>query len=100
MRVADRSSLKAWVLQALREVGGTGTIVEVCKIVWRDHHEELEASGDLFFTWQYDIRWAAQHLRNHGFLAPAVRGSNAPWSLSNLGRTIPPDTAAAATVRR
>jgi len=35
--MADRSSLKAWVLHALRELGGTGTIVDVCKIVWRDH---------------------------------------------------------------
>ena len=88
------------MLQALRELGGTGTIVEVCKIAWRDHHEELEASGDLFFTWQYDIRWAAQYLRDNGYLVPAVRRSNAPWSLSDLGRTTPPDTAAATALRR
>jgi len=97
--MADRSSLKAWVLHALRELGGTGTIVDVCKIVWRDHHDELEASGDLFFTWQYDIRWAAQYLRDTGYLVPAVRRRNVPWSLSDLGRTTPPEVAAA-TARR
>ena len=98
--MADRSSLKGWVLYALRELGGTGTIVQVCKIVWRDHRGELEASGDLFFTWQYDIRWAAQYLRDNGYLVPAARQRNAPWILSDLGWTTPPDQAAAAAVKR
>lgn len=84
--MADRSTLKGWVLAALRELGGAGKIVDVCKIVWRDHGEELEASGDLFYTWQYDIRWAAQYLRDNGYLVPVQRRRDAPWVLSELGR--------------
>lgn len=89
--MADRSSLKGWVLAALRELRGAGKIVDVCKIVWRDHGEELEASGDLFYTWQYDIRWAAQYLRDNGYLVPVQRRRDAPWVLSELGRTTDPD---------
>lgn len=98
--MADRSSLKGWVLAALRELGGAGKIVDVCKIVWRDHGEELEASGDLFYAWQYDIRWAAQYLRDNGYLVAVQRRRDAPWVLSELGRTTDPDVAADAAVRR
>lgn len=88
--MTDRSSLKAWVLEALRELGGEGKIVEVCKLVWRDHQAELEGAGDLFYTWQYDIRWAAQYLRDNGYMVSVARRRNAPWVLSDSGRTVDP----------
>ncbi|SDW39046.1 hypothetical protein SAMN05444006_10397 [Allgaiera indica] len=34
-------------------------------------------SGDLFYTWQYDMRWAAQNLRGAGKLV--LSGRN--WAL-------------------
>lgn len=93
--MAERSSLKEWVLLALRELGGEGKIVDVCKLVWRDHADELESSGDLFYTWQYDIRWAAQYLRDNGYLVPVARRRDAPWVLSSQGLTTNPvDTSA------
>jgi hypothetical protein len=98
--MADRSALKTWVLVALRELGGEGKIVDVCKLVWRDHGDELEASGDLFYTWQYDIRWAAQYLRDNGYLVPVQRRRDAPWVLSELGRTVDPNVTAEASERR
>jgi hypothetical protein len=98
--MTDRSSLKGWVLAALRELDGEARIVEVCKIVWRDHGEELQASGDLLYTWQYDIRWAAQNLRDNGYLVPVQRRRDAPWVLSALGRTTDPDAAAEAAALR
>ncbi|WP_103663165.1 hypothetical protein [Microbacterium sp. CJ77] len=98
--MADRSSLKGWVLDALRELGGEGKIVEVCKVVWRDHGDELTPSGDLFYTWQYDIRWAAQHLRDNGYLVSVQKRRDAPWVLSELGRKTDTDAAAEAVARR
>lgn len=98
--MADRGSLKSWVLAALHELGGEGKIVEVCQIVWRDHRDELESSGDLFYTWQYDIRWAAQYLRDIGYLVPVQRRRDAPWVLSEIGRTTDPDAAAESAGRR
>ncbi|WP_118134302.1 hypothetical protein [Oceanicella sp. SM1341] len=64
--MATKTDLVTWVAQALTELGGRGSVVDVAKIIWRDHSEDLRASGDLFYTWQYDMRWAAQSLRDTG----------------------------------
>lgn len=60
----DREDLKDWVYEAVRENGGVASIVTVAKHIWIHHEAELRASGDLFYKWQYDMRWAAQRLRN------------------------------------
>ena len=49
--------------KSLKALGGSATIVEVCKHVWDNFESQLRNSGDLFYTWQYDIRWAATTLR-------------------------------------
>jgi hypothetical protein len=71
------------VIEALEELRGKGTVVQVCKVVWRRHELDLRNSGDLFFTWQYDIRWAAQKLRDGGRLKPmGERRPGRPWELA------------------
>jgi hypothetical protein len=47
----------------IKDMGGQANIVDVCKYVWDHYRNDLENSGDLFYTWQYDIRWAATELR-------------------------------------
>lgn len=86
--MAERNDLKVWVVEALRQLGGAGSIIHVCQRVWRMHESELRASGDLFFTWQYDIRWAAQYLRNVGLLVAVDNSRTKDWTLSRTGRTI------------
>lgn len=83
--VADRQSLRDWVMESLRQLGGSGSVVQVCHSVWQMHENDLRASGDLFYTWQYDIRWAAQHLRNGGYLKPANGGRRSRWELAESG---------------
>lgn len=56
-------------MQALREQGREMSVVDVARHVWECHEAELRDSGDMFFTWQYDLRWAAQNLRDDGVLA-------------------------------
>src|SRR5260370_28444256 len=68
---------------SLKQFPGTGeaTIVQICKDVWEHHESELRASGDLFYTWGYDIRWAGQWLRNNDYRMPikaCKRGVSAP----------------------
>lgn len=70
-----------WVVEALERLGGQGTVLEVSREVWELHEEDLRGSGNLFYTWQYDIRWAAQKLRHAGRLAPAPHGGKQPWCL-------------------
>jgi hypothetical protein len=38
--------------------------------VWDHHQQELRDSGDLFYTWGYDIRRVGQWLRDNEYLLP------------------------------
>src|SRR3954447_20473858 len=78
--VATRDDLQDWVVEALRTAGGEAHLVEVTRTVWQTHRGDLEASGDLFYTWQYDLRWAATKLRHKGLLDTAERTGR--WRLS------------------
>jgi hypothetical protein len=64
--MATKYDLQPWVEEALIALGGSGTVVEVAKEIWARHEPDLRSSGDLFYTWQYDMRWAAQVLRDTG----------------------------------
>ncbi|GHG82070.1 hypothetical protein [Pseudodonghicola xiamenensis] len=64
----NREDLQTWVLDAVIESGGEASVLDVAKKIWTSHETELRCSGDLFFTWQYDMRWAAQKLRASGKL--------------------------------
>lgn len=89
--MATKQDLVHWVLEALGELGGRGTVVQVCKVVWQRHELDLRSSGDLFDTWQYDIRWAAQKLRDSGRLKPVKPRARSPWELSEGPRPIHSD---------
>jgi hypothetical protein len=53
--MATKRQLVGWLDEALSASGGRGRIADLCKHVWKNHEQELRASGDLFYTWQYDI---------------------------------------------
>ena len=71
-----------WVREALVAVGGKGTIVDVCKALWRLHESDLRAMGDEFYTWQYDVRWAAHQLRNRHEARLTTEGRRSVWELT------------------
>ncbi len=81
--MVSREQLKEWVVEALVELGGEARQIEVAKVVWRRHEQQLRDSGDIFYRWQYDIRWAATALRKEGRLAENPRGK--PWRLQQSG---------------
>jgi len=80
--MSKREDLKPWVIDALRAHGGRATIIEVCQHIWEHHEGELKSSEDLFYTWQYDVRWIAQELRNSGALRPVHGSRSQPWELA------------------
>jgi len=80
--MATREDLQEWVVLALRKHGGSARIVEICKHIWENHERELRTSGDLLYTWQYEVRWAGQRLRNSGVLKPVHGSKNLPWELA------------------
>lgn len=82
--MAHKADLRDWVVDAITGLGGSGTVVEVSRWVWQHHEAELRDSDDLFYTWQYDVRWAAQKLPDGGQLAPADgRRRGNPWMLAD-----------------
>lgn len=89
LTMLNKQDLPRVVLESLKRLGGSGTVLDVCKDVWESNEAELRVSGDIFFTWQYDIRWAAQQLRNDGSLQPTTRGAGSRWRLSDTAVTRP-----------
>lgn len=80
--MAEKRDLETWIVQALSEHGGETAVVEVARHVWIHHEDELRESGDLFYTWQYDLRWAAQNLRDDGVLASKDGRRRGGWRLA------------------
>ena len=77
-----RDTLMDWIVDALRARGGGSNVVGVAKYIWDHHEHELRESGDLFYTWQYDIRWAAKKLRDRGLIKPVDDSRALPWELT------------------
>ena len=56
--MASKYDLEQWIIECLRARGGGATLVEICWWIWKNRENDLRDSGDLFVTWQYDVRWA------------------------------------------
>jgi hypothetical protein len=82
--VATKNDLERWILEVLTARGGTAHHVRVAEAIWDEHRTDLEASGDLLFTWQYDLRWAAQRLRDSGRLEEVQGRGDGIWRLKPL----------------
>nr|WP_196108280.1 MULTISPECIES: hypothetical protein [unclassified Ochrobactrum] len=79
--MATKGDLVDWVQEALKSAGGTASILYVAQYIWNNHKKQLE-ENDLFFTWQYDMRWAATELRKRGVLVRAEDDRRGKWSLT------------------
>lgn len=78
----QRYDLEDLVVEALTALGGRGSIVDVAREIWSQHEAELRDSCDLFFTWQYDIRWAKKRLRDKNLLEVIKSGQKSVWHLT------------------
>jgi hypothetical protein len=83
--VATKSDLVGWLRDALRAMGGHATVIDASRAVWQSHEKHLRESGDLFYTWQYDLRWAAYELRLAGQLKAANQSPRGTWELTARG---------------
>lgn len=80
--MATKYDLEEWILEALVELKGSGSIIEISKYVWGKYENELKKSGDLFYEWQYQIRWAATSLRKREQLKPVELSPSGIWELT------------------
>ena len=81
--MATKYDLRDWLVDALQDNGGQASIVEVCRYIWHNHEDELRSSGDFFFTWQYEVRWAATELRQTGVMKHANQSPRGIWELAS-----------------
>lgn len=78
----SKQVLMSWLLEALEaSPGQSGTIANVAREIYRRHEADLREMGDLFFTWQYDLRWAAHRLRARGLIEDKKQNGRAIWAL-------------------
>ncbi len=77
-----RDDLQDWVFEALTDLNGRGRIVDVAKHIRKHHENDLKSSGDMFYTWQYDMRWAATKLRESKKILPAEQSQKGEWKLA------------------
>jgi hypothetical protein len=73
--------LNPWVIEALEAAGGSAPLVDVSQRIWESHENDIRANGNLLFTWQYDVRWAAHDLRRQGLLKPVKESPRGVWEL-------------------
>ena len=79
--MAGRDVLMDWVEEALIALNGSASLLDVAKKIW-DLHEADLINTELFYTWQYDYRWAATKLREKGTIKPAEESPKGTWELS------------------
>jgi len=75
-----KTDLTDWVVDALKSNGGAASILYVAQHIWEHHEKDLKGSP-LFYSWQYDMRWAATELRKKGRLVAADDDRRGKWTL-------------------
>ena len=78
----NKSDFESIVIDALKYNGGSTKIVEVAKYIWANYESELRVSGNIFYTWQYDMRWAATELRKKGLIKNAEDSPRGIWEIN------------------
>ena len=79
--IIDRRSVGDLIIKALNQNSGSADIITICRYVWNNYEMDLRQSGEFFYSWQYDIRWAATKLREENILKPAESSPKGIWEL-------------------
>ena len=79
--MATKEDLQSWVTKALKDNGGSAALVQVAKHIWDHHETDLKQSGNLLYTWQYDMRWAANVLRHSKVMKSIDISPRGTWEL-------------------
>ncbi|WP_343560112.1 hypothetical protein [Kiloniella sp. b19] len=82
--MSGREVLIDWVVEALNELNGKATISQVAKKIWgKQVSKNLTEKDELFYSWQYDMRWAATALRKQKKIMLATEFPRGIWILSD-----------------
>ena len=61
--MSTKQDLKKYIVEALEHLHGSASIIDISKEIWRRQQGNLYNGGSIFYTWQYDMRWAAHQLK-------------------------------------
>ena len=78
----NRYDLPDILYDSIRNMGGKVSIIDVCRYIWEHYEADLRDAGDLFYTWQYDVRWAATELRKAKRMQAAESSPRGVWLIS------------------
>ena len=78
----NKLELTNWTYEALINLGGKAKLAEVAREIWENHESDLRSSGDQFYTWQYDMRWCAQKLRDDGYFMSNNKTERGYWEIN------------------
>lgn len=76
-----RSDLPNLLYNLISSLGGSAKVIDIFKAFWIAYQTDLKNSGNLFYTWNYDIRWAATELRKSGRMKPASETPKGTWMI-------------------
>lgn len=77
----EKEDLQILLKNVLNQLGGSAPIMEVFKKFYEMYGKNLDKNDDLFYTWNYDIRWAATELRKKHIMKPINLSPRGVWEL-------------------
>jgi len=71
-----RKDLPDILYDIIDKLGGRAQMMDIFKSFWAKYKHELKETDDMFYTWNYDIRWAATQLRKEKRMKQAETREN------------------------
>lgn len=72
----ERKDLPDLLYKTIASLGRKAPMMSVFREFWKLYACNLDPSEDMFYTWNYDLRWAATELRKKGKMKPASAKEN------------------------
>jgi len=72
----EKKDLPDLLYNTIKSLKGRSSMMAIFREFWRTHASKLKDEDELFYTWNYDIRWAATQLRKEGRMKPACSQEN------------------------
>jgi len=80
--MSETKYMMGLVVEAIEYYGGEAKIIDISRYLWGKYENDFRAGGDLFYRWQYVMRWAATKLRKQGILRASESTRSGIWSLT------------------
>lgn len=79
--IIKKTDLPDIVIEALKHYNKKSHHIDIAKYIHNNYEHILKMSGDIYYEWQYLIRWAATHLRKSGIMKNAQYSDKGFWEL-------------------